>query len=218
MSLSFSVLKMFMPKYRKRHAINIVVSVVALSLPGVAQVPQSNHVFLLMEENHSYEQVIGNPAMPYLNSLAKSYAVAANYDANSHYSIPNYFWITSGAYVTLNDGTTHKFDVNNVTRLLNSAGKTWKAYAESLPYAGYVGPSTGKYLQNHNPFSYFTDVVNSSQKFNIVPFTQFATDLSNNNLPNYTFIKPNGANDGHNGGLSAADTWLKTNIAPLLAK
>lgn len=209
---------MFMPKYRKRDAINIVVSAVALSLHGVAQVPQSSHVFLLMEENHSYEQVIGNPAMPYLNSLAKSYAVAANYDANSHYSIPNYFWITTGSYVTLNDGTTQKFNVNNVTRLLNSAGKTWKAYEESLPSAGYVGPSTGNYLQNHNPFSYFTDVVNSSQKFNIVPFTQFATDLSNDNLPNYTFIKPNGAHDGHNGGLSAADTWLKTNIAPLLAK
>jgi acid phosphatase len=170
-----------------------------------------------MEENHSYEQVIGNPAMPYLNSLAKSYAVAANYDANSHYSIPNYFWITSGAYVTLNDGTTQKFNVNNVTRLLNSAGKTWKAYEESLPYSGYVGPSTGNYQENHDPFSYFTDVVNSSEKFNIVPFTKFSTDLSNNNLPNYTFIKPNGLHDGHNGTLSAADTWLKTNIAPLLA-
>lgn len=216
MGLSFSFLRMFIRKYRKRDAIIVISAVV--SLRGMAQVPQSDHVFLLMEENHSYEQVIGNPAMPYLNSLAKSYAVAANYDANSHYSIPNYFWITAGSYVTLSDGTTQKFNVNNVTRPLNSAGKTWKAYEESLPYAGYVGPSMGNYLQNHNPFSYFTDVVNSSQKFNIVPFTQFSADLANNNLPNYTFIKPNGANDGHNGGLSAADTWLKTNIAPLLAK
>lgn len=199
---------------RKRALVTVLAG---LSLQCLAQVPQSSHVFLLMEENHSYEQVMGNSAMPYLNSLAKSYAVAANYDANSHYSIPNYFWITTGAYVTLNDATTQKFNVNNVTRLLNSAGKTWKAYEESLPYAGYVGPSTGSYLANHNPFSYFIDVVNSSQKLNIVPFTQFATDLSNGNLPNYTFIKPNGSHDGHNGSLSAADTWLKTNIAPLLA-
>jgi hypothetical protein len=195
----------------------IIAALAGLSLHCLAQVPQSDHVFLLMEENHSYEQVLGNPAMPYLNSLAKSYAVAANYDANSHYSIPNYFWITSGAYVTLNDGTTKKFNVNNVTRLLNSAGKTWKAYEESLPYSGYVGPSTGNYQENHDPFSYFTDVVYSSEKFNIVPFTKFSVDLSNNNLPNYTFIKPNGSHDGHNGNLSAADTWLKTNIAPLLA-
>jgi acid phosphatase len=155
--------------------------------------------------------------MPYLNSLAKSYAVAANYDANSHYSIPNYFWITTGTYVTLGDSTTQKFDINNVTRFLNSAGKTWKAYEESLPYAGYVGPSKGNYQENHDPFSYFTDVVNSSEKLNIVPFTQLATDISNNSLPNYAFITPNGLDDGHNGSLSTADTWLKTNIGPLLA-
>ena len=213
---SCSFLRMLIGKYRQKDA--IIIAVVGLSLRGMAQVPQSDHVFLLMEENHSYEQVIGNPAMPYLNFLAKSYAIAANYDANSHYSIPNYFWITTGSYVTLNDGTTQKFNVNNVTRLLNTAGKTWKAYEESLPYAGYVGPSTGNYQENHDPFSYFTDVVNSSEKFNIVPFSQFSTDLSNNNLPNYTFIKPNGSNDGHNGSLSTADTWLKTNIGPLLAK
>ena len=216
MTVSFSALRMFIRKYPKKHA--LIIAVVGLSLHCLAQVPQSNHVFLLMEENHSFEQVIGNPAMPYLNSLAKSYAVAANYNANSHYSIPNYFWITAGSYVTLSDGTTQNFDVNNVTRLLNTAGKTWKAYVESLPSAGYVGPSTGNYQKNHNPFSYFTDVVNSSDKLNMVPFTQFSTDLSNNNLPNYAFLKPNGLNDGHNGSLSAADAWLKANIAPLLAK
>ena len=201
----------------KRYAQAFVLLVAGFSLHSQAQVPQSDHVFVLMEENHSYEQVIGNSAMPYLNSLAKSYAVAANYDANSHYSIPNYFWITTGAYVTLSDNTTQKFDVDNVTRYLNSAGKTWKAYEESLPYAGYVGPSKGNYLKNHDPFAYLTDVVNSSEKFNIVPFAQLATDILNNNLPNYAFIKPNGADDGHNGSLSTADTWLKTNLAHLLA-
>jgi hypothetical protein len=200
-----------------RYAQAFVLLVAGFSLHSQAQVPQSDHVFVLMEENHSYEQVIGNSAMPYLNSLAKSYAVAANYDANSHYSIPNYFWITTGAYVTLSDNTTQKFDIDNVTRYLNSAGKTWKAYEETLPYAGYVGPSKGNYLKNHDPFSYFTDVVNSSEKFNIVPFTRLATDILNNNLPAYAFIKPNGADDGHNGSLSAADTWLKNNLAHLLA-
>jgi hypothetical protein len=201
----------------KRRAQAVILLLAGLSLQSQAQVPQSDHVFLLMEENHSYEQVIGNSAMPYLNSLAKSYAVAANYDANSHYSIPNYFWITTGEYVTLSDRTTQKFDVNNVTRFLNSAGKTWKAYEESLPYAGYVGPSTGNYQENHDPFSYFTDVVNSSEKLNIVPFTQLAIDISNNNLPNYAFIKPNGLHHGHNGSLATADAWLKTNLALLLA-
>lgn len=182
-----------------------------------AQVPQSDHVFLLVLENHSYEQVIGNSVAPYLNSLAQSYGVAANYDANSHYSIPNYFWLTTGAYVTTSDGTTQTFNVDNIIRYLLSAGKTWKAYEESIPYAGYTGPSTTAYGKNHDPFAYLTDVVNSSQKLNIVPFTQLAADITNGALPNYGFITPNETNDGHNGNLGVVDQWLKTNIAALLA-
>jgi hypothetical protein len=32
---------------------------------AAAQVPRSNHVVLVVEENYSLSQVIGNPAMPY---------------------------------------------------------------------------------------------------------------------------------------------------------
>lgn len=184
---------------------------------GAAQVPASDHVFLLMEENHSYEQVVGNSAMPYFNSLIKSNGLATNYDANSHYSIPDYFWITTGQYVTTYDPTKSVFNVDNVTRYLMSAGKTWKAYEESIPSAGYTGPTVEPYEKNHDPFAYFTDVVNSSEKANIVPFTELAKDIANNQLPNYGFITPNSKDDAHTSNLAAADSWLKKNIAPLLA-
>lgn len=181
-----------------------------------AQVPASDHVILLMEENHSYQQVVGNPNAPYLNSLIKSYGLATNYDANSHYSIPNYFWITTGKYVTLSDGTQAVFNVDNVTRYLLAAGKTWKAYEESIPYAGYTGPTQEPYEKNHDPFAYLSDVVNSSQVMNIVPFTQLATDIANSQLPNYALITPNGNDDGHTQNLSVMDKWLSTNLPPLL--
>lgn len=185
---------------------------------SLAQVPRSNHVYVLVEENHSYQQVIGNPNAPYLNSLARSYALAANYDANSHYSIPNYFWLTAGAYVTLSDGSNGTFNVDNVLRYLLPAGKTWKAYEEAIPYAGYLGPSTGEYYRNHDPFAFFSDVANSSTlKYSIVPFTQLATDIGNNALPNYAMIVPDGSDDGHNANMTTVDQWLKANIAPLLA-
>lgn len=183
---------------------------------ATAQIPASKHVVILMLENHSYSQVIGNSNAPYLNSLANTYGLATNYDANSHYSIPNYFWVTTGAYVTTSDGTKTIFNVDNVTRYLLAAGMTWKAYEESIPYAGYTGPTVEPYERNHDPFSYLSDVVNSSQKMNIVPFTQLATDLANNQLPNYSFITPNGSHDGHNSNLTVVDNWLKTNLAPLL--
>lgn len=180
-----------------------------------AQVPASDHVVVLMLENHSYSQFQA-ATMPYLKGLVKANGLATNYDANSHYSIPNYFWITTGKYVTNSDGTSATFNVDNVTRYLLSAGKTWKAYEESIPSVGYVGPTQEPYEKNHDPFSYLTDVVNSSQVNNIVPFTQLATDISNNQLPNYSFITPNSYHDGHNSTLASVDSWLSTALPVLL--
>jgi acid phosphatase len=61
-------------------------------------------------------------------------------------------------------------------------------------------------------------VVNSqNQVNNLVPFSEFAADLRNSQLPAYSFIIPNMLDDGHDGSLSQADSWLKTNIAPLIA-
>jgi hypothetical protein len=83
---------------------------------------------------------------------------------------------------------------------------------------GYIGGDTGSYRQHHNPFTYLSDVVDSSsEKQNLVPFTQFATDLANSQLPNFSFVIPDTQHDAHDGTLQQADAWLKTNIAPLLA-
>src|SRR5207248_2272220 len=71
--------------------------------PGSAQPAPgqstAQHTFVVMvaEENHAYEQVIGNPSMPYLNSLAQQGALATQYYANMHPSIGNYFALTAGA-------------------------------------------------------------------------------------------------------------------------
>lgn len=187
-----------------------------------AQVPASQHVYILLEENHSYESVLGQ--MPYLNSLASQYALLTNSYANSHYSIPNYMWLTTGAYVTTNDNTQLTFDVDNITRHLATAGLSWKEYAEGLPYAGYVGynlpagcTSNCVYVERHNPFPYFTEVANGPGANNIVPFTQFAQDLANGTLPNYAFITPNLQDDDHDGTPAQADAWLQVNLAALLA-
>jgi acid phosphatase len=171
-----------------------------------------------MEENHQYSDVIGSGAMPYLASLASKYGLATQYFANTHPSIGNYFMLTTGQILTNNDGDCGTYSNDNLVRHLMAAGKTWKSYAESLPSAGYTGCDTGAYLKRHDPFSYFTDVVNSgSESANLVPFTQFASDLANNNLPNFSFIVPNANDDAHNGSLGQADAWLQQNIAPLIA-
>ena len=185
-----------------------------------AQVPQRGHVVMVLEENHGYSSVIGTTAMPYLNGLVGQYGLATNYYANTHPSIGNYFMLTTGQIITNNDGyvpPTGGLNVDNVVRQLLLAGKTWKAYAESLPSVGYLGGDSGSYSKHHNPFVYFSDVVSSStQKLNVVPFTQFASDLANNQLPDYSFVIPNKCNDAHDCSLTVADNWLKANIDPLV--
>jgi len=189
-----------------------------------AQVPRVNHIFVVVEENSNYTNVIGNPAMPYLNSLANHYSLATNYYADTHPSIGNYFMLTTGQILTNNDGQTPSsfpVTVDNLVRELLAGGKTWKSYAESLPSEGYLGGNTGKYAVRHNSFPYFSDVQNStSQQQNLVPFEDpavgFAHDLANNALPNFSFIVPNLCNDAHDCPLPTADAWLQAHIDPLL--
>jgi phosphatidylinositol-3-phosphatase len=183
----------------------------------VATVPLIGHVFVLVEENQSYGDVIGNTNWPYLNSLASKYSLATQYFADAHPSIPNYFMLTSGQIVTFDDTFTSTVDVDNIVRELIAAGKTWKSYAESLPNAGYTGGDLLPYEKRHNPLAYFSDVANSSaQSANLVPFSQFASDIGSNSSPNFSFIGPNVNDDAHHGTPAAADGWLQTNIAPLL--
>jgi acid phosphatase len=193
-------------------------TVVTLTTSTPPSVPASNHVFLLVEENHRYSDVIGSGAMPYLSSLASKYGLATQYYANTHPSIGNYFMLTTGQILTNNDSDCGTYSSDNIVRHLIAAGKTWKSYAQSLPSVGYTGCDTGAYVKRHNPFSYFNDVADSSsEKLNLVPFTQFPTDLANDQLPQFSFIVPDVNNDAHNGTLAQADTWLQQNIAPLLS-
>jgi len=195
----------------------------------LAQIPSSTHVVVVVEENHGYSSVVGSAAMPYFNSLISSHGLATQYYANAHLSIPNYLMLTGGEFLSANDGTTAVFSNDNLVRRIVAAGETWKSYAESLPAAGYIGPNVYPYARRHNPFVYYSDVVNSAaQQQNVVPFTRFATDLANGQLPNFSFIVPNLQNDAHDcpaglntcadkDKLSTADLWLKTNLSPLLS-
>jgi len=186
--------------------------------PLPADFPAFSNVFLVVEENHSYSEVIGSSSMPYLNSLASQYGLATQYFANAHPSIPNYLVLTTGLVETVDDNFAGTISDDNVVRELTNAGKSWRAYEESIPSTGYLGNDVAPYLKHHDPFVYLSDVQNSTaESDNIVPFSQFASDLANDALPQYSFITPNEDNDGHSGSLETADAWLQTNIAPLIA-
>ncbi len=205
-----------------------VLVLLCFSLPVAAQVASSSHVIIVVEENHSYSQIIGNSSLPFLNSLASKYSLATQYYANVHPSVGNYFMLTTGQIITNDAGHVPIVTADNIVRRILKAGKTWKSYLESVPSVGYLGPDKFPYTRGHNPISYLGDVANSSvQRLNLVPFTQFSKDLTNHALHNYSFIVPNQQHNGHNCPpgtspcsdsliLRTLDAWLKNNIGPLL--
>jgi phosphatidylinositol-3-phosphatase len=181
------------------------------------------HVFILVEENANYSDVIGSSKMPYLNSLANQYGLATQYYADTHPSIGNYMMLTTGRVLTDDDSQTpltFPVSVDNAVRELIASGKSWRQYAESIPSVGYIGGDStccgGRFITRHAPLPYMKDAQAASQLSNTVPFEQLAKDLANNTLPNYGFITPNGCNDAHDCHLDVGDNWLKTNIDPLI--
>ena len=183
---------------------------------GGGVLPSFGHVFIVVEENHDLAQV-DSSSMPYLWSLMTHYGLATQYYANTHPSIGNYFMMTAGKIVTNSDSYSATVTDDNIVRHLLAAGKTWKSYAEDLPSVGYTGQKFGLYARKHNPLSFYSDVVDDSAQIKrLVPFTQFATDLGGDTLPNYSFIVPNLCNDAHDCDLPTADAWLQTHITPLI--
>jgi phosphatidylinositol-3-phosphatase len=62
-------------------------------------IPHLDHVFVIMMENHGYQQIVNNPNEPYLNSLISSGKVnlATKYFAIGHPSLTNYLEVVGGS-------------------------------------------------------------------------------------------------------------------------
>jgi acid phosphatase len=181
--------------------------------------PPSRHVVMVLEENQSYSTVAGNTAVwPNLNALIHDGALPTNYYADSHPSIGNYFMLTTGQLLTTDDSSTKVWDVDNLARRMLAAGISFRVYAEGISQ-GYVGGNTGSYLIRHNPFAMLSDVASDPQVAmeTIWPFSQFASDVAADTLPEFSFIVPDVNDDAHNGTPQQADTWLETNIVTPLS-
>jgi len=93
--------------------------------PSPRGIDQLNHVFVIMMENHDYQQIVGNPYMPFVNTVEIPNAnVANNYFAVAHPSQTNYLEVVGGSnFGILNDNTTN-FGSTTCTSTLTPAGAT----------------------------------------------------------------------------------------------
>jgi hypothetical protein len=170
-------------------------------------IPHPDHVVVVMEENHSYGDVIGSSSAPYLNSLAAGGASFTQSFAVTHPSEPNYLAIFSGSTQGLSDDSCpHSFSGANLGQEAIAAGLTFTGYSESMPSAGYTGCTSGNYARKHNPWVNFTNVPAASNQ----PFTNFPSDFST--LPTVSFVIPNLQDDMHDGTVQQGDTWLRSHM------
>ena len=127
-------------------SVSAAFTLVLFAAVAFAQVPASQHVVLVIDENTSYDEVLEN--MPWLVSQGNAYGYAANYKSDNGGSLFDYLWLASGScessanctlpagdhnfYCTGNacyypgTGTTDPITDDNIFRQLNNAGISWK--------------------------------------------------------------------------------------------
>ena len=181
--------------------------------------PKFSHVLIVMIENKEFGDVVGNRKMPNFNRWADQYALLTRYYAITHPSLPNYLALVGGDFFGIQSDCIDCFvSAPSLADLLEAGGRSWKAYIEGLPAAGFLGSFSGRYAMKHNPFVYFEAIRKDPARLNrsVVPLTELEVDLDKDSLPDYAFIVPDMCNSAHDCGLDITDAWLGRVIGPIL--
>jgi hypothetical protein len=165
-------------------------------------VPAYSHVVVVVEENHDYNEIIGNTAeAPFINSLAAGGAVLGNLDALIHPSQPNYFALYAGSTFGTTDDNIYAEPDPTLYTVLAAAGKT---------FTGYVDEGGGGSDQNHNPWESFPEGYSVQTDFTSFPSLFPSGDYSS--LPSVSFVIPSIYDDMHTGTIQQGDSWLQANL------
>jgi hypothetical protein len=191
-----------------------------LEIPAISALPRSHasHVVVIVMENEEETDILGNPAAPYANALARRYGLATQSYAIAHPSLPNYLALTGGAVDGVSsDCTDCQVAARNIVDQLAAARISWRAYLEGLPGNCFRGSEAGGYAKKHNPFIYYDDIARSPQRCShLVGFGELARDLRDAALPTFAWITPNLCDDGHDCGVPGGDRFLARAVPPIL--
>jgi hypothetical protein len=125
---------------------------------GLEGVPRYDHVFVIVEENKDYAEILDPAAAPNIAALAQAYGNATQFFAEVHPSEANYVALLGGDTFGIHDddayyckpaqadphcaGAAAPDYVDHTVRKLHlgdqlaKAGLSWKGYYESLPAPG----------------------------------------------------------------------------------
>jgi acid phosphatase len=186
-----------------------------------SDLPVYDHVVIVVEENKGFEQIIDQPAAPYINQLRAEGAHLTRMFAEEHHSQGNYFWLFSGSNqgVRFLDRIPEKaFTTSNLAQQLGAGA--FKGYSEDLPKIGsIVEVSKNKlYARKHVPWISFANVPHGETFDNSanLRLEDFPTEKDFSRLPKVSFVIPNLEHDMHNGkapaSIQAGDRWLKDHL------
>jgi regulation of enolase protein 1 (concanavalin A-like superfamily) len=182
---------------------------VAVTTLAAGNTRRFGHIVIMTLENQNYTSIIGNPNMPYLNSLLGQGALLTNFYANFHPSQPDYFALTTGQSFYTKEGPLPA-GTKHVVNALATKNKTWKGY--------YADVTTHEAV-----FRYFPEIwQNPAELAKIVPiFPDFMRDVTAGSLPSYSIIHDLPEINGHDctdAGLcmGPVDARLEETIDPYL--
>ncbi len=195
--------------------------------PGTA--PAIEHVVVVMMENRSYSEVVGDSDAPYETALAKQCGNATADFGATHTSAANSLATSAGEYPLLEppgcgDVAACSDSSNNLYNQLSPAGLGWRAFVESMP-SPCDPTKSGNYKIGHNPVIFYTDISSAKCKADDIGVTNLAaesgafwSELQGDTLPALSWITPDKADDGEGPGTSseneqAADKWLQEFVA-----
>jgi phosphatidylinositol-3-phosphatase len=192
----------------------------SLALPGSpAQISRSarSHFVVIVLENRESDEVIGSGSARYVNTLARQGALAIDYHAITHPSLPNYIALLAGDPLGIaSDCTDCQARGAALPDQLERAHIDWRAYMEGLPRPCYAGASAGGYAKKHDPFMYFRQIAGDPARCRkVVPLTRLAGDLRGGRLPPFAWITPNLCDDGHDCPTASVDRFL-AHLVPYL--
>ncbi len=178
---------------------------------SAAPAQKLNHVFVIVEENHGFSDVIGNPAALNLNAMAQQFGIATDYFGVSHPSEPNYVALLGGSTfgIASDDAYwTQKVDQPSLISQLDRAGISWKAYLQAFPHPGYEGicypakcngapDSDPLYVSKHDAIQNFTTSQNPLDWARQVPMDQLQRDLDSGHVPAFDYVVPDECHDMH---------------------
>ncbi len=177
---------------------------------AAAALPQPAHVVIVVEENRSQTNLIGNKSAPFINALASGGAMMAQSFAETHPSEPNYLALFAGSTmgVTKDVCPVNGGAAPNLASELLAAGYTFVGFAEGLPAVGSPVCSAGKYARKHVPWANFTNVPpTNSLPFSAFPMGNYAS------LPTVSFVIPDNDNNMHDGSIAQGDAWLNRQLS-----